>query len=131
MREIKVSTKGKFDIINLTELVEREVRDVKEGVVLVFLPHATSALILNEDEGGLREDILNKLRELVPEKGDYLHNRIDDNAHAHILSSLLKQFVLLPVKDGRLVRGTWQEILLLEFDGPRERRVLIEILKSS
>jgi len=131
MKEIKVSTKGKFDLINITDLVEREVRDVKEGVVLVFLPHATSALILNEDEGGLREDILNKLRELVPEKGDYLHNRIDDNAHAHILSSLLKQFVLLPVKDGRLVRGTWQEVLLLEFDGPRERRVLIEILKSS
>ena len=131
MKEIKVSTKGKFDLINITDLVEREVRDVKEGVVLVFLPHATSALILNEDEGGLREDILNKLKELVPEKGDYLHNRIDDNAHAHILSSLLKQFVLLPVKDGRLVRGTWQEVLLLEFDGPRERRVLIEILKSS
>ncbi|MCD6403816.1 MAG: YjbQ family protein [Nanoarchaeota archaeon] len=131
MKEIKVSTKGKFDIINLTDLVEREIRDVKEGVALVFLPHATSALILNEDEEGLREDILNKLRELVPEKGDYLHNRIDDNAHAHILSSLLKQFVLLPVKDGRLVRGTWQELLLLEFDGPRERRVLMEILRSS
>jgi len=128
MREIRVSTKGKFDLVNITDLVEREVRGVKEGVVFVFLPHATSALIMNEDEGGLKEDILNKLRELVPEDGNYLHNRIDDNAHAHILSSILKQFVLLPVKDGKLLRGTWQEILLLEFDGPRERRVLIKVL---
>jgi len=130
MKRIIVSTSEKFQILNITQKVEENIKELNEGVVLVFLPHATAGLMLEEDEEGLKRDIIKKLREIVPEDGKYEHNKIDDNAHAHILSGMVKQFVILPVKNGRFVRGTWQEILLLEFDGPREREVIIELIPS-
>jgi secondary thiamine-phosphate synthase enzyme len=132
-KEIRFSTHSKFQIIDLTKQIEKIVSEsgIRDGVVIVFAPHATAALTLNESESGLLQDILSKLRELVPENGDYLHNRIDNNAHAHIIASIVKQWVLVPIKDGKLLRGTWQNILFLELDGPRiKRRVIVEILGS-
>ena len=111
--------------------MERVVREsgVKNGFCLVFAPHATAAIIANEHERGLVNDILRKIREEFPLDGKWEHNRIDDTAAAHLASAFLGAGRIFPVKDGRLVRGTWQNIFLVELDGPRSiRRVVVEVM---
>jgi len=129
--ELEVSSKKRFELIDITYEVERIVREsgVREGICLVYAPHATAAVVANEHEAGLVQDIIEKVRELVPPGAGYLHDRIDDNAHAHIASAIIGSARTFPVRDGRLVRGTWQNIFLLEMDGPRSRRrILVEVL---
>ncbi len=130
IKEITVSTNKREDLVNITKNVEDIVKEssVKNGIVLIFVPHATAAIYLNEDEYGLRQDIISKALQLFPRGAGYLHDRIDDNANAHLASSFIGQMRILPVINGRLVRGTWQEIFLLDMDGPRTRRVIIEVL---
>ncbi|MCG2863148.1 MAG: secondary thiamine-phosphate synthase enzyme YjbQ [Vulcanisaeta sp.] len=129
-REFTVTSRGRREVINITDYVEAAVREsgVRNGLVLVFLPHATAGLFANEDEPRIRKDYEGLFERLVPENGDYEHNKIDNNADAHLLASLFKQFFVLPIIDGRIVRGTWQEILLADFDGPRTRRVVVLVL---
>jgi secondary thiamine-phosphate synthase enzyme len=131
MQKITFATELKRELVNITYEVEKLVSSskVSDGLCLIFAPHATCALYLNEDEDGLKEDILDFLQELVPDKA-YKHNIIDNNAQAHILSSLIGTSITLPVKDGRIVRGTWQNIFFVELDGPRLRReVIVKIVK--
>ncbi len=129
-KEITIETNQRRELINITEKVEEVVKEsnIKNGVVLIFVPHATAALITNEDEPNIKKDYLNLFEKLVPENGNYYHNLIDNNADAHLLSVLLKPFLIFPIKDNRVVRGTWQEIFLVELDGPRIRRIIIEVL---
>ena len=128
--EFTVSTKNRFELVDITWQVEQAVSssNVKDGICLVYAPHATASIIANEHEAGLLRDILSKVRELFPEGGRYLHNRIDDNAHAHLASAFIGSSRIFPVKGGRLVRGTWQNVLLVEADGPRTRRIIVEVL---
>ena len=130
VKEIQVTTKSREDIVNITHYVEEAVREsgIKNGLVLVYVPHATAMLIVNEDEPGLRTDYINKLLQLFPRHGDYLHNRIDDNANAHLASAFVGSSRIFPLVNGRIVRGTWQEIMLVDLDGPRTRRVVIEVI---
>ncbi len=131
MEEMRFQTDAREEVVDITEDVLRILSSwgVRDGVVLVFAPHATAAVTLNENEPGLKEDILEALRRLVPRGAGYLHDRIDDNAHAHIRSALVKPYVVFPVKNGRPVLGTWQRILFIEADGPRaERRVVVQYL---
>lgn len=125
-KEISFSTSKKIQVLNLDS--ELKGLDLKGGGVLhVFTPHATAGLILNEAEPGLMSDF----EEWVSKnfKGSWRHDRIDDNASAHLASGMLGQSVMLPVKDGRLVRGTWQNLLFIELDGPRSaRRVVFQFL---
>ncbi len=129
--EIVLSTDKKFQLIDITHEVEEAVRKsgIKNGICMVFAPHATVAIIANEHESGLIEDILTKIKEFTqPERG-WKHNIIDDNAHAHIGSALFGTDRVFPVMNGRLVRGTWQNIFLVEMDGPRMRRhVIVEVI---
>ncbi len=129
-REVVVRTSKRREIINITRYLDDIVKEtgVSEGVAVVFLPHTTAAIIANEDEPLLSKDLYNFSEKLAPERGDYEHNKIDNNADAHLLSSLFKQFYIFPIHDGKLVRGTWQELLLAEFDGPRTRRIVVVIL---
>ncbi len=127
---LRFSTKSKFEVIDVTDEVEEAVTKsgVRDGICLVYVPHATAALIANESESGLLQDFINKLREDFPPEGAWLHNRIDDNAHAHLASAFIGASRTFPVRDRRLVRGTWQNLLLLELDGPRTRRIVVEVL---
>jgi len=84
--------------------------------------HATAAVICNENESGFIHDVLQKVKELFPPGAGYMHDRIDDNASSHIGSAFIGASRTFPVNSGRLVRGTWQNIFLLELDGPRSRR---------
>lgn len=125
--ELNFSTTEKIEILNITNDIKKFVRGcaISEGICLIFAPHNTAAVLLQEDESGLIEDIKNKITELFPEQGKYEHNRVDDNAHSHLASMMLNQSLVLPIKNEELILGTWQSILFLEFDGPRELRTVI------
>jgi len=127
---IKVSSMKQFDLIDLTERVEEVVRKsgIKNGLCLVFAPHATAAIIANEREYGLLQDILTFIKELVQPGRSWKHNAIDDNAHAHIGSAVIGSERTFPVIDGKLIRGAWQNIFLVEMDGPRSVRNVIIIV---
>ena len=122
---IKLKTSEKFQLVDITEAVEEIVRKsgVVNGVTLVFAPHATVAIIANEHESGLVADIIQKVKEITePGNPKWKHNIVDSNAHAHIGSAIIGAERVFPVVGGKLVRGTWQNIFLLEMDGPRHAR---------
>ncbi len=125
--ELTVTSRKRRDVINISREVEDFVRGsgVRNGLLLIFVPHATAAIFANEDEPLIRRDYEAFFEKIAPEKGEYEHNKIDNNADAHLLSSIFKQFYILPIVNGKVVRGTWQEIFLADFDGPRTRRVVL------
>jgi len=125
-KTLVLSTREKYQLVDLTERIEEIVSEsqVAKGLCLVHASHATAAIICNEHESGLIHDILDKVKEIFPPSAGYLHDRIDDNASGHIASALIGASRTFPIDSGRLVRGTWQNIFLLELDGPRTRRVV-------
>jgi len=91
--------------------------------------HSTAAIVVNETaDPNIGQDVIDALGRAVPTRADWLHDRIDDNAHSHIKASLLGPSELIPIRDGDLLLGTWQGIWLFEFDGPRTRKVAVHIL---
>lgn len=130
-KELAFRTQKRRELIDITYEVERVVAEsgITNGLCLVFAPHATAAIVANERERGLMNDILRKLEEDYPSDGRWEHNLIDDNASAHLASAFIGSARVFPVKDGKLVRGTWQNIFVVELDGPRpSRRVLVEVM---
>ena len=131
--QLRFSTDGDGDVIDLTEGVESVVRSagVEHGVVSVFVPGSTAAVTLMEYEPGGVHDLRAKLDELVPKSGDYEHNRLnhDTNSHAHIRAAIVGPSETVPVRDGRLATGTWQQVVLVDFDDrPRQRTVVVQVL---
>lgn len=126
METIEIRTKSRSEIIDITEEIEKILKG--SGIALIFTPHTTASIILNEAENRLLEDILDALERLVPQNARYRHNEIDNNATAHIKASLLGNSVLVPFENGKLQLGTWQRVLFLEFDGPRTRKVYVKVL---
>ena len=103
--------------------------DVSDGLLLVSVPHTTCAVTLNEPESGLLGDLARALERLVPWHGQYAHNQgSDDNAAAHVRANLIGHQVLVPVVNGRLQVGVWQDVLLIECDGPNTRSVELRLL---
>lgn len=120
-----VQTKERAEIVDITDIVEDALTGkLKEGICIVHAPHATAGIIINEYEPNLERDFLKFFAQFVP-KGNYEHNRIDDNAEAHMLSAFFGSGKTVPIVDGKLALGTWQRILLCEFDGPRRRRIIV------
>jgi secondary thiamine-phosphate synthase enzyme len=129
-----LSSSTRRELIDITDEVTEFVREhpVANGLCLISAPHATAAIIANENENGLVRDLLAKIEDLFPRSRNYAHNAIDDNADAHVASAFLGHSRAFPVAKGRLVRGTWQNIFLLELDGPRSRReVDIQVIGES
>jgi secondary thiamine-phosphate synthase enzyme len=109
----------------VAEIVARS--KVTEGLCSVYVPHATAAVVVNEnDDPNVCIDVLDALDRLVP-AGVWRHDRVDGNAASHIQATLLGPGETMPVQDGRLLLGTWQAVMLVELDGPRERRVLVTV----
>jgi len=129
-KELNFSTRGQREVLDITEDVLDAVKEskIKNGLLVVQLPHATAALVLNEGEGGLEQDLLNKLEDFAPMRGGYQHDRIDDNAHAHLKSAFIGSSRVLPIIDGKVIRGTWQNFLVIEEDGPRNRRLVVFVM---
>ncbi|MCZ7356446.1 MAG: secondary thiamine-phosphate synthase enzyme YjbQ [Candidatus Methanoperedens sp.] len=127
-----IQTTARTELIDITDRVRATVNDsgIKDGVCIISTRHTTSSIIVNENERGLREDILEMLETLVPENKSYAHNSIDNNADAHLRAVLLGMSETLPIKDGHLVLGTWQSIFFVELDGARKRSVNVTIIKK-
>jgi len=124
-------TKKRIDIVRITEEIAAAVRDsgVKEGLVLVNPMHITAAIVVNDDEKGLHSDYLRVLEKLAPYCDDYRHNDTgEDNAASHIWRQLIGHQVVLPITGGRLDLGTWEQVFYFEFDGQRDKRVLVKII---
>ena len=129
MREIKVSSKTRNEMIDITSEVQRIVdeEDLQDGCVIVYVPHTTAGITINEGaDPSVKRDIIKTLQRLVPEKGDYAH--MEGNSDAHIKASLLGSSVTILVQNKKLVLGTWQHIFFYEGDGPRNRKVYMGIL---
>jgi secondary thiamine-phosphate synthase enzyme len=126
MKQIEINTKKRIEIIDITDEVQKAVQG--DGIVLVYTPHTTTAITVNEDEKGLLEDILGMLKKLIPSGAGYRHDRIDNNADAHLRASIIGNSAVIPLENGRLLLGTWQRILFIELDGPRRRRVYVKVV---
>ena len=131
-RSFHVRTQAHNEVLDITDEVKQVVASsaITSGLCAVYTPHATAAITINEnDDPNIGVDFLTALRKLVIEHDGWLHDRIDDNAAAHIKSALIGPSETIPVADGRLVLGTWQNVFLCEFDGPRgERKVVVTVV---
>ena len=131
--EFSVQTKKRDEIIDITEqvsdVVSKSKAKIKEGICLVYVPHATAALTINENaDPNIGIDFLEALDKLIPQ-GIWRHDKIDRNGAAHIKAAIIGPDVVIPIKNNQLALGTWQGIMLCEFDGPRDRRVIVKIVK--
>ena len=129
MPEFTVRTRKKQEMVDITGKVADLVNQIgiSDGICLVYVPHATAAVAINENaDPNVCGDILDALAQVIPE-GRWRHDRIDNNAAAHIKATLLGPSESIPVRGGRLRLGTWQSVMLVELDGPRERTVIVEV----
>lgn len=120
---IKLNTSKNFEIIDITSKIN-ELIDVENGIVSIFSKHSTSAIVVNENEQGLLNDLEFTLINLITDKFTYQHDRIDNNAKSHLKSFLLSSSECLPIKNGHLDLGTWQSVFFIELDGPRHNRTI-------
>ena len=129
---LKIKTEKKIEIINITIDVKKAVEEsqVKEGFCLVNSMHITSSVFINDEEEGLKKDFINWLEELAPyDYHRWLHNQMGEaNAHAHLKRTVMGREVVIAVTSAQLDLGPWEEIFYGEFDGQREKRVLIKII---
>jgi len=128
--KLQIETAKRIELIDITSEVQKEVMEkgISEGMCIISTRHTTAGIIINENESGLKEDILNLLQKLVPTGAGYKHDRIDNNADAHLRAILLGASGVLPVSEGKLDLGTWQRVFFAEMDGPRSRTVDITFL---
>ena len=131
--QVQLSTEGDGDTIDITAALQTAVEEagIDQGVVSVFVPGSTAAITTMEFEPGGVHDLRSALGRLVPADGDYEHNRLnhDTNSHAHIRAAIVGPSETVPVRDGRLELGTWQQVVLIDFDDrPRRRSVTLQVL---
>lgn len=134
--KFKISTKGFNDIIDITSRVTEVVRKskIRNGICLISCPGSTVGLTTIEAEPNLLADFKEFLEKLVPSNRSYRHDQTwgEANAPSHIRSALIKPFLVVPIEDGKLILGTWQQIVLIDFDNrPREREIIVKVIKSS
>lgn len=119
----RVNTNKNFEIIDITSKINGLI-DIEEGIVSIFSRHSTSAIVVNENESGLLNDLEFMLSNLVSDRYSYQHDRIDNNAKSHLKSFLLSSSECLPIKNSKLDLGTWQSVFFIELDGPRANRTV-------
>ena len=128
--EIKVPSSRRCELIDITSQVEKVISDskIKDGLCVVFCPHTTAGIIINENsDPDVKQDLLDALEMMIP-KIRFSHN--EGNSDAHLKSSLVGSEKILIVENAKIVLGQWQAIYIAEFDGPRERKILIKIVPN-
>lgn len=131
MKQLSVRTSRRVELIDITHLVEKVISqsEIKSGVCTVYVPHTTAAVTINENaDPSVRSDILSELNKVIPFDDNYSH--LEGNAAAHIKSSVVGASETLLVDGGSLVLGTWQGIFFCEFDGPRNRKVIVKLIEG-
>ena len=133
-KKISLQTKGNCDIVDITDLVQKALAQsqITDGVVTVFNVGSTAGITTIEYEPGLvQHDIAEAFERIAPQSANYQHEQTwhDDNGHAHVRATLLGPSLSVPFCDGRMILGTWQQIVLVDFDTrPRQRRIVCQIL---
>ncbi len=131
--QLKVKTRSTTELVDITGMVQDAIRSgggLTDGVCMVFVPHTTAAVTINESaDPAVRDDVLMALNKIVPWKDAYRH--AEGNSPAHIKASLMGASVMVAVENGQLVLGTWQGIFFCEFDGPRDRKVLLTFIPDA
>lgn len=129
---MEINTSLPVELVDITDNVKDEVRKtgIQNGLCVVSTRHTTSSIIINENESGLRTDIIDLLDKLIPPSAGYQHDRIDNNADAHLKAVMLGSSETIPIIEGRLELGTWQRVFFVELDGPRKRNVNITIISQ-
>ncbi len=128
---LTLRTEKKVEIVRITDKVAQAVTEsgVKEGLVLINPMHITAAVVVNDNESGLHKDYIHVLEKLVPYNADYRHNDTgEDNAAAHIWRQFMGHQAMMAISGGKLDLGTWEQIFYFEFDGRRNKRILIKII---
>ena len=129
MHTLKVRSRQREELVEFTDQVQQKLNEAhaKEGVVVLFVQHTTAGLTVNENaDPDVPRDMLHALRTLIPQHGmGFRHG--EENSDAHIKASLIGSSITVPFKDGNLLLGRWQGIFLCEFDGGRERHVIMVI----
>ena len=131
MEKITVHSTDQTEIIDITHKVQSiaDHSGLKNGLCLIFVPHTTAAVTINEiADPDVKSDILKEINKVIPFSDSYRH--MEGNSAAHIKSTLVGASELIPVEDGRLTLGTWQGVFFCEFDGPRTRRVHVRLLEG-
>lgn len=131
METILIETRSRIEFRPVTSEIRKVVKSsgVRSGLCHVFVPHTTAAITLNEQaDPDVAQDILSKLNNLVPQSEGYHHT--EGNSPAHIKASLIGNSVTLIIENGDILLGTWQGIFLCEFDGPRQRRILVKAIEG-
>ncbi|RLA97305.1 MAG: YjbQ family protein [Deltaproteobacteria bacterium] len=131
IKRIEIRTSSRVQLLDITPQIKNVLssEDIISGIAFVYVPHTTCGITINENaDPGVRRDIISTLERLVPEGSDY--NHLEGNADAHIKASLIGSSITLFVENGTPVLGTWQGIFLAEFDGPRQRSILVKIVST-
>lgn len=130
MKSIKISSKRREQMIEITREIEKEIPESGEGVCVLFTQHTTCGLTINENaDPNVKSDMLLFLKNIIPQYYEGFRH-FEHNSDAHIKSSLVGSSITVPFENGKLFLGRWQGIYLCEFDGARERKVLLTLLKS-
>ncbi len=131
MTELRIRTESRVALIDITEQVNRAVSEtgVKAGLCNLFVPHTTAGVIVSENwDPDVTHDLLMQLERIVPRNGSYRHG--EGNSQAHILSVMVSTSIGIPVRGGRLALGRWQGVMLAEFDGPRDRSLMVTVVAA-
>lgn len=129
IKTITVPTQQREQLVEVTAEVQKTVTEsgITSGMVICFVPHTTGAVTINENaDPAVKRDIIYKLNKQIPQQDGYHHG--EGNSDAHVKSSLVGASEHVLVEDGRLILGTWQSIYFCEFDGPRQRRMVIRVV---
>ena len=132
-RDLIFKTRGMTDIIDITSHIKREVEEsgLKDGIVVIFIPGSTAGITTIEYETGVLQDLVEAIERIAPQSIHYHHDARwgDGNGFAHVRSALLGPSLSVPFNSGKLQLGTWQQIVLIDFDNrPRQRNIVLEIL---
>ncbi len=131
--EINIQTHGEVDLVDITANVQKVITKskIKDGIVCVFVSGSTGTITTIEYEPGLMHDLPEALEKIAPKNIYYKHHETwhDDNGHSHVRASLMGPSVTLPIKNGKLVHGTWQQVVFVELDTrPRSRTIVVQIV---
>ncbi|OGP74829.1 MAG: hypothetical protein A2W09_02220 [Deltaproteobacteria bacterium RBG_16_50_11] len=131
MQTFQVKTSSRTEMIDITRWVQEAVKksNVEDGICMIFVPHTTAAVTINENaDPSVSQDILMELNKIVPFEDRYRHT--EGNSPAHIKASLVGPSLSVLVESGKIILGTWQGIFFCEFDGPRNRKVYIKVIRT-
>ncbi len=129
---LSIQTANQTELKSITTEINKVIKKsgVKEGICIVYIPHTTAAVTINEDaDPSVKSDMLKELNKIIPFKDNYAH--MEGNSAAHIKSTLVGNEQTIIIENNRLLLGTWQGVFFCEFDGPRSRKVIIKIIPSN